>query len=79
MNRRLAQLRRLLPRGTLRTDSLTLKNNSSDAWMASFVPQAVAYPKSTAAVSKILTFCHRHRIPVTTRGAGRGYVGAAFR
>jgi len=56
-------------------DPLTLKNNSSDAWMASALPDAVAFPKNTAEVSKILSFCHRHRIPVTTRGGGRGYVG----
>jgi len=75
MKKQLIRLNRLLPRGTLRMDPLTLKNNSSDAWMASALPDAVAFPKSTAEVSKILSFCHRHRIPVTTRGAGRGYVG----
>ena len=75
MNRRLSQLGRLLPRGTLRMDSLTLKNNSSDAWMASALPDTVAFPKNTAEVSKILAFCYRHGIPVTTRGGGRGYVG----
>jgi len=56
-------------------DSLTLKNNSSDAWMASALPDTVAFPKNTAEVSKILAFCYRHGIPVTTRGGGRGYVG----
>ena len=56
-------------------DPLTLKNNSSDAWMASALPDAVAFPKTTAEVSKIVSFCHRHRIPLTTRGGGRGYVG----
>ena len=75
MKKLLSQLNRFLPRGTLRMDPLTLKNNSSDAWMASALPDAVAYPKSTADVSKILSFCHRHRIPLTTRGGGRGYVG----
>ena len=75
MKKALSQLSRLLPRGTIRTDSLTLKSNSSDAWMASSLPNAVAFPKSTAEVSKILAFCYRYRIPVTTRGGGRGYVG----
>ncbi|NBS15001.1 MAG: FAD-binding protein, partial [Verrucomicrobia bacterium] len=75
MKRHLSKLARLLPRGTLRMDSSTLKNNSSDAWMASALPEGVAFPKNTAEVSKILTFCYRYRIPVTTRGAGRGYVG----
>lgn len=71
----LVKLRRLLPPRTLRLDPVTLRNNSSDAWMASSLPEAVAFPKSTEDVSKILTFCSRHKIPVTTRGAGRGYVG----
>ena len=75
MKKVLSQLSRLLPRGTIRSDFLTLKNNSSDAWMASSLPDAVAFPKNTAEVSKIVAFCHRHRIPVTTRGGGRGYVG----
>ena len=75
MKTRLRQLSRLLPRGTIRFDPSTLQANSSDAWVASFLPDAVAFPKSTAQVSKILAFTHRHRIPVTTRGAGRGYVG----
>jgi glycolate oxidase subunit GlcD len=75
MKKLLSQLNRFLPRGTLRMDPLTLKNNSSDAWMASALPDAVAFPKTTAEVSKIVSFCHRHRIPLTTRGGGRGYVG----
>jgi len=75
MKSALTKLRRLLPPGTLRLDPATLRNNSSDAWMASSLPEAVAFPHNTAQVSKILSFCHRHRIPVTSRGAGRGYVG----
>ncbi len=43
--------------------------------MASALPEAVAFPRNTAQVSKILAICHRKRIPVTTRGGGRGYVG----
>ena len=75
MKNHLRTLSRLLPRGTLRFDPATLQANSSDAWMASALPTAVAFPLNTAQVSKILAFTYRHRIPVTTRGAGRGYVG----
>lgn len=32
-------------------------------------------PKNTETVSRVLAYAHRHRIPVTTRGAGYGYVG----
>jgi len=75
MSHRLRPLFRLLPPGILLFDPVTLRANSGDAWMASALPEAVAFPRNTAQVSKILVFCHRKRIPVTTRGGGRGYVG----
>jgi len=75
MSHRLRPLFRLLPPGILLFDPVTLRANSGDAWMASALPEAVAFPRNTAQVSKILAFCHRKRIPVTTRGGGRGYVG----
>ena len=75
MSARLRPLARQLPAGILRFDPATLRANSGDAWMASALPEAVAFPRNTAQVSKILAFCHRRRIPVTTRGGGRGYVG----
>jgi glycolate oxidase len=75
MKNPLRTLSRLLPKGTLRFDSATLQANSSDAWVASALPTAVAFPRTTEQVSKILAFTYRYRIPVTTRGAGRGYVG----
>ena len=43
--------------------------------MAVSTPQAVALPRSTASVSAVLHFASEHRIPVTPRGAGHGYVG----
>jgi len=75
MSSRLRPLARLLPAGTVRFDPTTLRANSGDAWMAATLPEAVAFPRTAAQVSKILAFCHRRRIPVTTRGGGRGYVG----
>lgn len=38
-------------------------------------PEAVAFPRTKAAVSALLRFANLHRIPVTARGAGHGYVG----
>ena len=75
MSTRLRPLARQLPAGAIRFDPATLRANSGDAWMAAALPEAVAFPRTTAQVSKILSFCHRRRIPVTTRGGGRGYVG----
>ena len=75
MKSHLRSLARLLPKGVVRFDPATLQANSSDAWMATALPTAVAFPRNKAQVCKILSFTNRHRIPVTTRGAGRGYVG----
>ena len=46
-----------------------------DKWFASSLPAAVVLPRDTETISKVLAYAHRKRIPVTTRGAGYGYVG----
>ena len=73
-----AQLKRLqkrLPPGELRLETDFLKKYSGDKWFATAAPDAVALPSSTASISAILKFASKHRIPVTPRGAGYGYVG----
>ncbi|MGD0813292.1 MAG: FAD-linked oxidase C-terminal domain-containing protein [Verrucomicrobiota bacterium] len=74
-SRLLRQLQRLLPSGQLRLDLAARRENAGDKWFASNLPEAVALPRSTEGVSKILRFAFLHRIPVTARGAGFGYVG----
>jgi glycolate oxidase len=49
--------------------------HSGDKWSASHPPDAVVFAESTADVSAVLAFAHQRNIPVTTRGAGVGYVG----
>ena len=49
--------------------------HSGDKWSASHPPDAVVFAESTADVSALLAFAHERNIPVTTRGAGVGYVG----
>lgn len=71
----LKKLQRRLAPGELRWDSSTLEQHAGDKWFASRPPEAVALPKSTRSVAAILKFAHEHRIPVTARGAGYGYVG----
>jgi len=56
-------------------DPATLKRYEGDKWFAAAQPDAVALPRSTESVARILQFAYRHRIPVTARGAGHGYVG----
>ncbi len=71
----LIDLQRQLPAGELRLDPATLQAHSGDKWFASHLPDAVALPKTTQSVASILRFAHEHRIPITPRGAGYGYVG----
>ncbi len=49
--------------------------HSADKWSASHAPEAVVFAESTADVAAVLKFAHERGIPVTTRGAGVGYVG----
>ena len=54
-----------------------LAANSGDKWSASHPPAVVVFAESTADVTGVLRFANEHKIPVTTRGAGFGYVGGA--
>ena len=38
-------------------------------------PDVVVLPRSTKSVAALLRFANRHKLPVTPRGAGHGYVG----
>ena len=68
------QLKKLLP-GEILFDDAILAKYEGDKWFATHQPDAVALPRSTQSVSKLLRFANRHGIPVTPRGAGYGYVG----
>ena len=75
---KLKSLRRLqasLPAGELVLKPQMLKNYAGDKWFAAQQPDAVALPRSVKSVSTILHFANHHKIPVTARGAGHGYVG----
>ena len=72
--RQLRQLKKLLP-GEIFLEPATLAKYAGDKWFAVHQPDAVALPRSTKSVSKILQFSSQHKIPVTPRGAGHGYVG----
>ncbi|MCF6314549.1 MAG: FAD-binding protein [Verrucomicrobiales bacterium] len=53
----------------------TLKEHAIDKWHASNSPDVVVFAESTADVVATMRYAHQHNIPVTTRGAGVGYVG----
>lgn len=71
----LCQLTALFPRGVVATDAETLGAHAGDAWFARQLPQAVVFPRHAKDAATLLHFANRRRIPVTGRGAGRGYVG----
>src|SRR5476649_1791270 len=71
----LRPLTALFPKGVVVSDAETLAAHSGDAWFATALPQAVVFPRKAEDVAKLLRFANKRRIPVTARGAGRGYVG----
>lgn len=71
----LRRLQKRLPKGELQLEPEILQRYSGDKWFAAALPDAVAFPRSTASVSAILKFASKFQIPVTPRGAGYGYVG----
>ena len=71
----LARLKRILPVGEVSFEHSVLAEHAGDKWFAAHQPDAVARPRSTHSVSALLRFANRHRLPVTPRGAGHGYVG----
>jgi len=73
-SRQLRQLKKKLP-GEIFLQPATLAKYAGDKWFAVHQPDAVALPRSAKSVSTILRFANQHKIPVTPRGAGHGYVG----
>jgi glycolate oxidase len=71
----LARLSRLLPAGEIKVEDEVRRSFSGDKWFAARTPDAVALPRSARSVATLLGFAHAHKIPVTARGAGHGYVG----
>jgi len=71
----LRPLAALFPKGVVASDAETLAAHAGDAWFASTLPQAVVFPRKAGDVAALLRFANKRKIPVTGRGAGRGYVG----
>ncbi|EEF57416.1 FAD-binding oxidoreductase [Pedosphaera parvula] len=70
-----SSLRKSLPSDEIRLEPALLEKYAGDKWFASRIPDAVALPRSTESVAKLLKFATKNQIPVTPRGAGFGYVG----
>ena len=52
-----------------------IEEHSGDKWSASHPPDIVVFAESTGDVAKVMAFARENGVPVTTRGAGVGYVG----
>jgi glycolate oxidase len=70
-----AELSALLGDGIVSRQPEILRENSGDKWFASHLPDVVVRPTTNKQVSQLLRFANDHKIPVTPRGAGYGYVG----
>lgn len=70
-----ADLAELIGPGKVSTTGEQLAAHASDKWSASHLPDVVVFAESTEDVAAVMRYAHQHRVPVTTRGAGVGYVG----
>lgn len=71
-------LRTLLGDSKVSTASHDINLHAGDKWSARSNPEVVVFAENTADVSAVLGLAHRRRVPVTTRGAGVGYVGGCI-
>lgn len=71
----LPELTSLLGESCVSVKDADLTTHSTDKWFASGRPEVVVFAESTEQVSELMRFATKHRIPVTPRGSGVGYVG----
>jgi glycolate oxidase subunit GlcD len=69
------ELRKVAGIDGVRLDDAAREEAAGDKWFARTVPDAVVFARSTASVVGVMKIASREKIPVTTRGAGHGYVG----
>lgn len=69
------QLAALLGAGKVSHAAVDLAVHATDKWNASHPPDVVVFAESTADVAAVMRFARARAVPVTTRGAGVGYVG----
>ncbi len=73
----LKKLQDIVPISRLSNDPAELYCYSYDASYITGTPEYVVMPCTTAEVSEIVKLGHKHRIPITARGAGTGLAGGA--
>lgn len=68
-------LRRAVRTGDVLTEPARLAEYAGDRWFANQLPDVVVRPGNVEEVAAVLKIASRTGTPVTTRGAGYGYVG----
>lgn len=68
----------LVGKENIYSDKAHLIAYSYDATRTRFEPEAVVFPRDEADVSAILSYCNKHHIVITPRGAGSGFTGGAL-
>ena len=58
-------------------DRSDIESHSIDKWLVGNPPDVVVFAETTDDVVRVIKFAHKNQVPVTTRGAGVGYVGGA--
>ena len=71
----ISELREMLGEAKVSTMSEVLEEHGTDRWSFSSLPEVVVFAESRDDVVSVMKFAHKSGIPVTTRGAGVGYVG----
>lgn len=72
-------LEKIIGKEIIFTDPEILSNYASDYTEdISCLPHVVIKPNTTSDISKVLSFCSKHKVPVTPRGAGTGLSGGSI-
>jgi len=76
--RHLSALSELVGSENIFSDKAHLRAYSYDATRTYYEPDAVVFPRNEEDISRILTFCNHHGLPIVPRGAGSGFTGGAL-
>ena len=72
-------LEKIIGKEIIFTDPEILSNYASDYTEdISCLPHVVIKPNTTSDISKVLSFCNKHKVPITPRGAGTGLSGGSI-
>ena len=71
----ISELRACLSPGKVSTMAEVLEEHGTDRWNFSHLPEVVVFAECRDDVVTVMKFANERGIPVTTRGAGVGYVG----